>query len=101
VVHSQILLQVCLVERLQNVGGLTRIGRRVSHRNQRWGIRAGRLYLTSLSLLTLEVYYRYLPLYRSYDDDQVRDDPMLSNDPLIKGDAAKNDPRPEGGRKPG
>jgi hypothetical protein len=29
----------------------------------RWGFRAGRLYTTSLSLLTLEVYYRYLPLY--------------------------------------
>ncbi len=32
--------------------------------SDRWGIRAGRLYTTSLSLLTLEVYYRYLPLYR-------------------------------------
>jgi hypothetical protein len=30
----------------------------------RWGIAGGRLYVTSLSLLTLEVYYRYLPLYR-------------------------------------
>jgi hypothetical protein len=29
-----------------------------------WGSRAGRLFTTSLSLLTLEVYYRYLPLYR-------------------------------------
>ena len=29
-----------------------------------WGRVAGRLYTTSLSLLTLEVYYRYLPLYR-------------------------------------
>jgi hypothetical protein len=29
-----------------------------------WGSRAGRLYTSSLSLLTLEVYYRYLPLYR-------------------------------------
>lgn len=29
-----------------------------------WGNSAGRLYTTSLSLLTLEVYYRYLPLYR-------------------------------------
>lgn len=33
----------------------------------RWGMVAGRLYVTSLSLLTLEVYYRYLPLYRSGD----------------------------------
>jgi hypothetical protein len=29
-----------------------------------WGSKAGRLYTTSLSLLTLEVYYRYLPLYQ-------------------------------------
>ena len=28
------------------------------------GSRAGRLYMTSLSALTLEVYYRYLPLYQ-------------------------------------
>ena len=34
-------------------------------RPRRWGSTAGRLYLTSLSILTLEVYYRYLPLYRS------------------------------------
>jgi len=32
-----------------------------------WGRSAGRLYVTSLSLLTLEVYYRYLPLYRARD----------------------------------
>jgi hypothetical protein len=31
----------------------------------RWGRSAGRLYQTSLSLLTLEVYYRYLPLYQT------------------------------------
>jgi hypothetical protein len=29
-----------------------------------WGTRGGRLYSTSLALLTLEVYYRHLPLYR-------------------------------------
>ena len=33
----------------------------------RWARSAGRLYLTSLSLLTLEVYYRYLPLYKEND----------------------------------
>lgn len=32
-----------------------------------WGRSAGRLYVTSLSLLTLEVYYRYLPLYNIRD----------------------------------
>jgi hypothetical protein len=35
-----------------------------------WGAAAGRLYVTSLSILTLEVYYRYLPMYRGYDEDQ-------------------------------
>jgi hypothetical protein len=36
----------------------------------RWGANVGRLYQTSLSLLTLEVYYRYLPLYR---DTEIAD----------------------------
>ncbi len=31
----------------------------------RWGTRGGRLFQTSLSILTLEVYYRFLPLYRN------------------------------------
>ena len=32
----------------------------------RWGVGAGgRLFVTSLSLLTLEVYDRYLPLYQN------------------------------------
>ena len=29
----------------------------------RWGGQAGRLYVTCLSLYTLEVYYRHLPIY--------------------------------------
>ena len=29
----------------------------------RWGSSGGRLYMTSLSVLTLEVYYRYMPLF--------------------------------------
>jgi hypothetical protein len=45
-----------------------------------WAERAGRLYLTSLSILTLEVYYRYLPLYRTGDDDQERMDSILKAD---------------------
>jgi hypothetical protein len=35
----------------------------------RWGLTAGRLYVTSLSILTLEVYYRWLPLYRTTDQE--------------------------------
>ncbi len=38
----------------------------------RWGRAAGRLFVTSLSILTLEVYYRYLPLYRPSDYDPNR-----------------------------
>jgi hypothetical protein len=32
------------------------------------GYAGGRLYQTTLSLLTLEVYYRHLPIYRRFDD---------------------------------
>ena len=38
-------------------------------RPDRWGEAAGRLFQTSLSILTLEVYYRYLPLYRTSDTE--------------------------------
>ena len=38
-------------------------------RPDRWGEAAGRLFQTSLSILTLEVYYRYLPLYRTADTE--------------------------------
>src|SRR5690606_7640398 len=31
----------------------------------RWGPHAGRLYVTSLNLLSLEVYYRHLPIFES------------------------------------
>jgi hypothetical protein len=42
-----------------------------------WAMHAGRLYLTSLSILTLEVYYRYLPIYRSFDEDQAKPDAAM------------------------
>jgi hypothetical protein len=35
----------------------------------RWGFDAGRHFVTTLSLLTLEVYYRYLPLYKNRDKE--------------------------------
>jgi hypothetical protein len=41
----------------------------VSPQVDRWGASAGRLFVTSLSILTLEVYYRYLPLYQPADND--------------------------------
>jgi hypothetical protein len=40
-----------------------------------WGRAAGRHFLTSLSLLTLEVYYRYLPLYQPSDTDKAEAPP--------------------------
>ena len=35
-----------------------------------WGKQGGRLYATSMALLTLEVYYRHLPLYRTVFEEQ-------------------------------
>ena len=31
--------------------------------NTQWGNRGGRVYSTAMATLTLEVYYRYLPMY--------------------------------------
>ena len=45
----------------------------------RWGAVAGRLYVTSLSLLTLEVYYRYLPLYREGDSRPFDSAPEMTS----------------------
>jgi hypothetical protein len=59
----------------------------------RWSLVAGRLYLTSLSILTLEVYYRYLPLYRGYDEDQGKEEPPLGED------ASQEDPPAKAVRK--
>jgi hypothetical protein len=41
----------------------------------RWGHTGGRLFQTSLSILTLEVYYRYLPLYRTGDEEGMEPPP--------------------------
>ena len=40
----------------------------------RRGVQAGRLYQTTLSLLTLEVYYRWLPLYRNMTPEKPEGD---------------------------
>ena len=58
-----------------------------------WAERAGRLYLTSMSILTLEVYYRYLPLYRTADDDQEK----MDSSPALKGedDAGDDEKKPD------
>ena len=36
-----------------------------------WGSRGGRIYATSLSVCTLEVYYRHLPLFKQIEFDQA------------------------------
>ena len=36
-----------------------------------WGSRGGRIYTTSLSVCTLEVYYRHLPLFKQIEFDQA------------------------------
>ncbi len=41
-------------------------------KGDRWGDAGGRLYVTCLSIYTLEVYYRHLPLYRSGVFDDAR-----------------------------
>lgn len=50
---------------------------------------AGRLYLTSLSILTLEVYYRYLPLYQPTDGDALKLDAEKDKDKDKDKDAPK------------
>jgi len=32
--------------------------------DENWSTQGGRLYTTTLSILTLEVYYRYMPMYQ-------------------------------------
>jgi hypothetical protein len=38
------------------------------HFADRWGDRGGRLYTTAMAAMTLEIYYRYQPLYASIDE---------------------------------
>jgi hypothetical protein len=53
----------------------------------RWGTAGGRLFMTSLSVLTLEVYYRYLPLYKPADTDPLKLD-TIKDEPAKKDDLA-------------
>jgi hypothetical protein len=58
-----------------------------------WGKSAGRHFTTSLSILTLEVYYRYLPLYRERDANAIRD--RGNGDTKKNGEAKKDAKEPE------
>ncbi len=55
--------------------------------NDMWGDVGGRLMVTSLSALTLEIYYRYLPLYKL--DEEAGNAPP----PAAKPDAVKPPPK--------
>jgi hypothetical protein len=55
----------------------------------RWGRAGGRLFVTALSILTLEVYYRFLPLYQPSDDDAIR----LDNQPPARDKNAERQPK--------
>jgi hypothetical protein len=55
-----------------------------------WGQAGGRLFVTSLSILTLEVYYRYLPLYRDEATETNHGDALPEESPAATatGDSA-------------
>jgi len=61
------------------LGRLARVCRKAARGPERgswyvkeaWSDRGGRLYTTTLSILTLEVYYRYLPMYRKAFIDEA------------------------------
>src|SRR5262249_14425023 len=55
-----------------------------------WGQQGGRIMMTSLSALTLEVYYRYLPLYKLDKPEDIKP-PAEENKPGDKkpGDVKK------------
>ena len=44
----------------------------------RWGAPGGRVMITSLSCLTLEVYYRYLPLFKLGNEKDLNKLPKLN-----------------------
>ena len=61
----------------------------------RWGDAAGRHMVTTLSVLTLEVYYRYLPLYKLDAEGDTKGPPP----PVSPGDKPPAE-KPAGGKPP-
>jgi len=69
----------------------------------RWGVVAGRHFLTCLSILTLEVYYRWLPLYAPTEGEQdpkaqkaARDRPQARENPPARKEGAAGRRKPIG-----
>jgi hypothetical protein len=59
----------------------------------RWGGQIGRHYVTALSLLTLEVYYRWLPLYRPTDEPASDPKDVKAAQDRARGRAAADRPQ--------
>jgi hypothetical protein len=56
-----------------------------------WGKVGGRVYSTSLSVLTLEVYYRHLPLYRKEGAGREAAPPEMKKDGEKKEEMKKDE----------
>ncbi len=60
-------LRELLVDSQEQTGGLAGSWHPLRPVPDRWGNEGGRLYVTALHLLMLEVYYRHLPIYQTLD----------------------------------
>jgi hypothetical protein len=56
-------LHPLLVDSQSNSGALSGSWNPLTPVPDRWGAQGGRLYVTAMNLLSLEVYYRHLPVY--------------------------------------
>jgi hypothetical protein len=61
-------LRPLLVEQQVQTGPLAGSWQPMGDVPDRWGREGGRIYVTAMHLLMLEVYYRHLPLYRTLED---------------------------------
>ncbi|HEU5430100.1 MAG TPA: hypothetical protein VFU81_00470, partial [Thermomicrobiales bacterium] len=66
-------LRELLIERQTADGALAGSWDPLGPSPDRWGREAGRLYVTAMHLLMLEVYYRHLPLYRNLEGESGED----------------------------
>ncbi len=66
----------------------------------RWGSPGGRLYMTSLSVLTLEVYYRYMPLFRLNGPPPTLQSPEKKSPPADAAPEKKSPPNDTTPAKP-
>jgi hypothetical protein len=62
-------LRPLLIDNQQTAGPLAGSWDPLGPHPDRWGREAGRIYVTAMHLLMLEVYYRHLPLYRNLEGE--------------------------------